>query len=797
MILEQTKILTNRYPPEYFSMDLDNRGYPHLVWVEQKNGHFDLIYKFWNGLDWESLETEVIYRSDEDISYVNLVIASGKVLIIFLKKSDENSVIGFVKIDQVVEEIIEYETGGFVNWVSLITDTTEKKRPYVITHEVYEFKVYQLTDENLILKSLQSKVLDDFDNIKVSNTVDNFIIAINGEESIEFNFYDYTSNTWANSSFIELSSSAVGNVVDFDVKGLASSSKAGFTFLRNDTADQIYYVVSDSSGTETTLGTNPIHQVSTSLTAPNGFSIGGFVNVSLSYESDFKPNIFVLGTQNIKLSYNGEWNSDIIGVPTKSESTVFIFNSFNIVTVSSGQIYFFNLVDDAIVGEEVLISLLNAKEFIVSDWKKGALVPQELSFVDNYDNEVGDILRDALSPILVTASNEHPGYASSSSTSSESSPSSSSTSSTSDSSPSSTSYSSISSLSISSQSVSDSSSSQSLSSSSSSSSSGGYSESSSSSVGYSESSSSSIGFSESSSSISESSSEGFSESSPSSQGNSESSSSYSESSSGGYSESSSTGNVRFEYLLCDLFTESISSESSSSDPMSSSSQSMSSKSESSSSQSESSQSESSQSESSSSEAILDSSSSSSSSSDGGVPAAIECTFNHGWPGCTLTDPKVNITLTGINSGNSDGGSGTPLDPYYKTFFGCNFTNGQPQEICGTFGSNASLEYWSVTGSQERLRLEAWAVSSRHRVNVYTTSIWNPNGIFEKFINGGNTFTINNWNGDTTPPNDAYVTPTNWSIGGVKILDEQFGYVVNTDGITIRWDRGANGSGQSW
>ena len=83
MILEQNKIITNQYPPEYFSMDVDNRDYPHLVWVERKNGHYDLVYKFWNGFLWESLENEVLYQSDDEISYANLILANDETLIVF------------------------------------------------------------------------------------------------------------------------------------------------------------------------------------------------------------------------------------------------------------------------------------------------------------------------------------------------------------------------------------------------------------------------------------------------------------------------------------------------------------------------------------------------------------------------------------------------------------------------------------------------------------------------------------------------------------------------------------------
>ena len=141
MILQQTKILTNRYQPEYFSMALDNRGFPHLAWMEQKNGHYDLIYKFWNGICWETLETEVLSRSDDEVTYSNIMVVNNEVLIIFTKKSYDNSIIGFIRIDQVVTEVIEYQTNGFVDWVGLITDKTEKKRPYVISYESTKFKI--------------------------------------------------------------------------------------------------------------------------------------------------------------------------------------------------------------------------------------------------------------------------------------------------------------------------------------------------------------------------------------------------------------------------------------------------------------------------------------------------------------------------------------------------------------------------------------------------------------------------------------------------------------------------------
>jgi hypothetical protein len=316
MILQQTKILTNQNQPEYFSMALDDRGYPHLSWVEQKNGHYDLVYKFWNGICWETLETEVLYRSDDEVTYSNIMIVNNEVLIIFTKKSYDNSIIGFIRIDQVVTEVIEYQTNGFVDWVGLITDKSEKERPYVISYESNSFKIYQLTDENLLLQSSIDYTITDFDQIKIATTKDHFIVAINNENNIEFNFFDYTTNLWDDTDFVELISSVTtGEIISFDLDGLNDSSQAGFTWIENNDSEKVHYLTTDSSGIETILDQDPIYDKETSLEAPEGFTIGGFTNVGLSYESDTNPHIVALGAQNVKFSYTTEWEQEVLGAP--------------------------------------------------------------------------------------------------------------------------------------------------------------------------------------------------------------------------------------------------------------------------------------------------------------------------------------------------------------------------------------------------------------------------------------------------------------------------------------------------
>ena len=49
------------------SMRIDTRGFPHLSWLDQKNGHNEVNYTFWDGLQWAYRQNRVVDRSEEEI----------------------------------------------------------------------------------------------------------------------------------------------------------------------------------------------------------------------------------------------------------------------------------------------------------------------------------------------------------------------------------------------------------------------------------------------------------------------------------------------------------------------------------------------------------------------------------------------------------------------------------------------------------------------------------------------------------------------------------------------------------
>jgi len=61
-------ISSSRFDSVSPSMQLDSRGFPHIVWLENKFGHNEVHYSFWDGLQWASKSSETVDWSKDSIS---------------------------------------------------------------------------------------------------------------------------------------------------------------------------------------------------------------------------------------------------------------------------------------------------------------------------------------------------------------------------------------------------------------------------------------------------------------------------------------------------------------------------------------------------------------------------------------------------------------------------------------------------------------------------------------------------------------------------------------------------------
>jgi len=51
------------------SLQLDNRGYAHISWLEKKLGNNEVHYSFWDGVKWSYKDVPKVYLSEEDIVF--------------------------------------------------------------------------------------------------------------------------------------------------------------------------------------------------------------------------------------------------------------------------------------------------------------------------------------------------------------------------------------------------------------------------------------------------------------------------------------------------------------------------------------------------------------------------------------------------------------------------------------------------------------------------------------------------------------------------------------------------------
>lgn len=70
------------------SLQIDSRNYPHISWMERKNGVNEVRYSFWDGSKWSYLDNVVVFNSEYDVIY------SPKALVL---SPDENPIISFVR----------------------------------------------------------------------------------------------------------------------------------------------------------------------------------------------------------------------------------------------------------------------------------------------------------------------------------------------------------------------------------------------------------------------------------------------------------------------------------------------------------------------------------------------------------------------------------------------------------------------------------------------------------------------------------------------------------------------------
>jgi len=171
-----------------------------------------------------------------------------------------------------------------------------------------------------------------------------------------------------------------------------------------------------------------------------------------------------------------------------------------------------------------------------------------------------------------------------------------------------------------------------------------------------------------------------------------------------------------------------------------------------------------------------------------------------------SDSSLGITSSSSSSGlpqcNCPGDTGPTIfvtlswsgeTPTERSFLGCQFANGKPQEVCpDNYNCNPGPpggEYWRQTEGDDRINMNAF-------VSIYYTgytSTWMYLNVrYDNNGHGGDWnryvgYYSGTWQNPINLSNDN-INPATWTLGS-EIANGQFGYILTTDGVTIKWERG--------
>ena len=447
----QPNVSSARFNSVSPSMSTDSRGFPHLAWLNVKNGHNELHYSFWDGLQWSNLSQSFVSWSEFEISYSKngLILDNDIPVLAHSKRSNSGSYItvsvasgnGWItNVEEVaydtnwvgITKVLGYygDLGSSSSESSSSSEVYVKPDYFVLTYDDSNLRVYSVSQSLWELMGTISCDIVSISSIKISSCGDYIgitYLALNGE--INYNFFNPSSLQWSFASFQVVSNAiTIGTIIDIDSYGLSlENGTLAITWLEDlSSSFNVKYTYVDNLGVETFYYT--VDSRSKVVTPVNSIS-DGFTKIALALDSSDYSKIYATGAETDLYSGDGAgtWGQDIIDiqgasggfVPDHLNITIFGSKVNTSFSNDSSGIYYFEESSDVggDIGYPDITLLTNGLAFITT-WDCGLLDGEDVASTGL--NRVGDILRDSLKPVVIVA-NEGGSSSSSSSSSSMSS----------------------------------------------------------------------------------------------------------------------------------------------------------------------------------------------------------------------------------------------------------------------------------------------------------------------------------------------------------------------------------------
>lgn len=359
----QPNVSRTRFQSVSPSLQLDDRGYPHIAWLDLKTGYEDVKYSFWDGLKWSYYDSPSICMSEESIrtSPNSLVLDSSNLPhLVFIRNSANNDVlslatyqedwnfnelniaynamwIGIVKIEGEPSESSFSSSSSGMKSTSSSLDTSSSSEISSLSSLSNSSSSSILTSSSTSLTSLESNSSSSSSSFQDAIY---FIVVYDGTDSL-FRVYSVTDNNWTfigsmlqpidaiNNIKIDACGRKIGIVAQYD------DSILKYNFFDIDTWTWSFALFNDFD-----ISANYGTFVDMSL---DGYSLEGESVISLGWLSRTEQN-FYIGSMN--LAEDGSQTPTNLGSPIIETSVInvttttdYIVNGYRLLDVSIGSNY--------------------------------------------------------------------------------------------------------------------------------------------------------------------------------------------------------------------------------------------------------------------------------------------------------------------------------------------------------------------------------------------------------------------------------------------------------------------------
>jgi len=211
----QPNVSLTRFESVAPSLKMDDRGFPHITWLEKKLGKNEVHYSFWDGLKWSYKITPLVYLSEEEI------VSSSRALVL---SREEQPVIAFSRKNSTgaVLSLVSYSQGWDFNELSVNYDVG-----WVGVEKYLGGKLVDFSSSSSSSSSLSSGSSSSSSNSSSSSSRDSSSsssLSLSSLSSSSSSSRDSSSSSSSHSSSSSSSSSSISSL-----SSLSSSSSFGYS----------------------------------------------------------------------------------------------------------------------------------------------------------------------------------------------------------------------------------------------------------------------------------------------------------------------------------------------------------------------------------------------------------------------------------------------------------------------------------------------------------------------------------------------------------------------------------------